>query len=491
MLEGKFKNKIGLGLGFLTFILFSIFQIFPDNPKASFTLSIALLMAILWISEAIPLSITSLLPVILFPSLGILSGKAIAEAYINNTILLFLGGFLIAISFEKWGLHRRIALFIIAKIGSKPSTLILAFMIASAFLSMFISNTATAVMIIPVGLAIINKIENVSEHYSRKFNIALLLSIAYACSLGGIATLIGTPPNLVFHRIYSIYFPEAQQVSFAQWLAFGLPLSLIMLIITWVLITKIIYKDINKLFLNKQTIKQEYKLLGKQSFEEKVTFIIFAFAVLLWIFRADIELGDFIIPGWSNIFSNSEMIDDSTVAIAISFLLFLIPSKNQKGSFILDEQAIFKVPWGVLLLFGGGFALAKGFQDSGLSELLCSQLTNLKDIPEFLILLIVISIVTFLTELTSNTAVANTILPIAALMSKALGIHPLTIMIPVTIASSFAFMMPVATPPNAIVFGTGKLRILDMVKVGFYLNLIAIVVLCIYVIVFSKIFWVK
>lgn len=485
------KSRIGLGLGVLTFIFFSIFQVFPGNSKASFTLSIALLMAIWWITEAIPLSITSLLPVILFPCLGVLSGKVIAETYFNNTILLFLGGFLLAISFEKWGLHRRIALFLISKIGSKPSTLILAFMIASAFLSMFISNTATAVMILPVGLAIINKIENESEYYARKFSVALLLSIAYACSLGGIATLIGTPPNLVFHRIYSIYFPEATQVTFAQWLAFGVPLSLIMLIVTWFLLTKIIYKDMNKLFLEKETIKQEYKLLGKQTFEEKATFVIFAIAVLLWIFRADINLGAFIIPGWSNLFSNPDMIDDSTVAIAISLSLFLIPSKTRKGSFILDEHAIIKVPWGVLLLFGGGFALAKGFQDSGLSELLCSQLTNIKGIPEYLVLLIVIGTVTFLTELTSNTAVANTILPIAALMSKALEINPLTIMISVTIASSFAFMMPVATPPNAIVFGTGKLRIIDMVKVGFYLNLIAIIILSSYIILFSAIFWRK
>lgn len=471
------KEKIGLLLGLFLFILFASIQVFPSNLKASLTLAVAVLMAVWWISEALPLAVTSLIPVILFPSLGILSGEDVAGSYFNSTILLFLGGFLLALALEKWNLHKRIALFIISHIGGSASVLILSFMLSSAIISMFISNTATAVMLLPVALSVIYKMEEEASLKEKKFASALLIAIAYSCSIGGIATLIGTPPNLVFHRVYLITFPNAPQISFAQWMVFGLPLSIIMLFLTWLLLTKFYFKGIRNVKIDRSIIQQEYKALGKTSFEEKVSLSVLVIAIILWIFRTDINLEGFVVPGWSNLFGNPKMIDDGTIGIFIAFILFLIPSKSQKGSKILDVLAFAKVPWGILILFGGGFALAEAFHKSGLSLEIGLHLSLLNGLSEFWLLVVIVATITFLTEFTSNTAIANTMLPIIASMAIATHTNPLYLMIPAAIASSFAFMMPVATPPNAIVFGSGRIKIMDMVKVGFLMNIISIIVL--------------
>jgi len=311
---------------------------------------------------------------------------------------------------------------------------------------------------------------------SENFSVSLMLGIAYGASLGGIATLVGTPPNLAFVRIFHISFPDSPEISFGKWMMLGLPIAIVMLFVTWILLTKILYRLKNKTSFDKKLLREEYKLLGKPGFEEKLVLAIFTITALLWIFRIDLSLGSFIIPGWSNLLANSKYIDDSTVGIFMSLLLFILPAKKGEHKRLLNARAFGKIPWEIVILFGGGFALASGFQSSGLSELLGEQLTALSGIPPILMIVIVCFCLTFLTELTSNTATTQTILPILAAISVSTQINPLFLMIPATLSASFAFMMPVGTPPNAIVFSSGKVTIKQMARTGLILNFIGIVV---------------
>jgi len=466
-------------------VIFLILVLFPglldaEKPVVAYTAGIAVLMAVWWMTEVIPLAVTALLPVALFPLLGIMNGKAVAGTYFNHLIFLFIGGFLIALAMEKWHLHRRIALRLLLWIGLSPARILLGFMLTSAFLSMWISNTATTMMMVPILLSIIAKMEEVNPSKTTKnMEKGLLLGIAYAASIGGIATLIGTPPNLSFVRIFKIYFPEAPDISFAQWMVFALPLSIILLSITYLYLYGIFFKGKKASFqIGKDIIQNEYRLLGKMSYEEKWVLVLFVGLALLWLFRRPIHLGNIYIPGWSELFSHPQWITDGNVAVLIGVLLFLIPAKNrEKSAFLMDWHTAERIPWGIILLFGGGFALASGFKESGLSAFIGNELTGLQNFHPILILLLIIITITFLTELTSNTATVETFLPILASMSKAVLVNPLFLMIPATIAASFAFMLPVATPPNAVVFGSKKLQIADMVKTGFWLNLAGIALL--------------
>jgi len=467
-------------------ILFLIFILFPhliskDKPEIAYMAGTAILMAIWWMTEIIPLAVTALIPVALFPLLGIMNGKAVAATYFNHLIFLFIGGFLIALAMEKWQLHKRIALKILLIVGLSPARILLGFMLTSAFLSMWISNTATTMMMIPILLAIIYKMEEINDSQTvKKIEKGLLLGVAYAASIGGMATLIGTPPNLSFVRIFKIYFPKAPDISFAQWMFFALPLSILLLLVTYVYLYILFFKTSKKkLQIENDIIKKEYRMLGPISYEEKWVLSLFISLALLWLFRKPIEIGKhFIIPGWSELFSKPQWITDGNIAILIGILLFLIPARNKKG-FIMEWKTAERIPWGIILLFGGGFALASGFKESGLSEYIGNALSGFQELHPIIILLIVVSTITFLTELTSNTATVETFLPILASMSIAIHINPLFLMIPATIAGSYAFMLPVATPPNAIVFGSGKLKISDMVKTGFWLNLLGILLLTI------------
>lgn len=460
-----------------------IFDFGDEYKNAEIVASIAILMSILWVTEAIPLSVTSLIPLILFPLTGAISSKDTSQAYINSTIFLFLGGFIIAIAMERWQLHKRIALNVINLVGNSSSKIIFGFMISSAFISMWISNTATAVMLLPIGLAIINKLsEELGEENISRFAIALMLGIAYSCSIGGIATPIGTPPNLVFQRIYKINFPNNPEIYFGDWMKFAVPIAFVMILFVWFLLTKILYKN-DSLVINDIVVKNEKNKLGRISYEEKVVLIVFIITSLLWIFRAELDLGVMKIPGWSKIFPKADFIDDGTVAIAMASVLFMIPVKNKNSNynFILDHTSINKIPWDIILLFGGGFALAEGFVDSKLSNLIGHQFEMLKNVNVVLLIASVCFVLTFLTELTSNTATAQILLPILASLSIELQINPLLLMIPATISSSFAFMLPVATPPNAIVFSSRRLKIIDMAKTGFLINLYGIIVVTFFV----------
>jgi sodium-dependent dicarboxylate transporter 2/3/5 len=473
-------KRVGFWLGALLFALLLIVPVFPESPAASRMAAVALLMATWWVSDCIPLFATALLPLALFPLLGIMTGRETAPIYFNNIIVLFIGGFMIALTMEKWDLHKRIALAIIHVVGGGPSRMVLGFMIAAAFLSMWISNTATAVMMVPIGLAMIFQIEEeFGKDRTHSFSVGLMLGIAYSCSVGGLMTLVGTPPNLSFVRIFEILFPDAPTISFGQWMIMALPLGLIMLTLAWILITRVFYRAPADLTVDKDVVKAERTALGPVSFEERVVMIVFAATAVLWVFRVDLQLGVATIPGWSRLLPFPGMIDDGTVAITMATILFFVPTKDRSRgeARIMGPDIIPRLPWNIVLLFGGGFALAAGFQRTGLAQLLGDQFQAMSNLPTFGLILLVCLMITFLTELTSNTATTEMILPILAAIAVATETHPLVLMVPATLSASCAFMMPVATPPNAIVFGSGRLKVGEMARIGIVLNLIGALVI--------------
>jgi len=476
-------NRIKYGVFLFAPILFLYLVFFveldAENPILTYTLAVAILMALWWVTEVIPLAVTSLLPFVLFPILGIMNGKVVASNYFNDIIFLFLGGFLFALAMQKWNLHKRIALKILLIIGNTPAKLMFGFMLGTAFLSMLISNTATTMLMVPILMSIILKLEEINPKESiRHFSTGLLLAVAYSASIGGISTLVGTPPNLSFARIFVIYFPNAPEISFASWFFYAFPIVVILFLITFgYLYLVFIYRDASKWkHIDTSTINDEYAQLGPWIIEQKILAVLFALLAVLWFTRVDIDLGSFTIRGWSNIFNNPKFLNDGTVAIVIGILLFLIPSKNNKGKFIMDWKTAENIPWEIILLFGGGFALASGFKESGLSQWFGDQLIWLKDVHPFVIILSVALLITFLTELTSNVATVETFLPVLAGLAISTEINPLLFMLPATISASLAFMLPSATPPNAIIFGTKRLKVLDMSRTGIVLNLIGIVI---------------
>jgi sodium-dependent dicarboxylate transporter 2/3/5 len=347
-------------------------------------------------------------------------------------------------------------------------------MVAAAFLSMWISNTATAIMMMPIGLAIIIQMEErFGAEETARFSAGLMLGIAYACSVGGVATLVGTPPNLSLARIFQITFPDAPPIAFGTWFIMGFPLSVIMLAVIWLLITRVFFRAPSHLKVGRAVIDNEHSKLGEISFEEKAVLIVFFLTAVLWVFRSPLNLGFLTIPGWSSLLPYPEMIDDGTVAMFMASILFLVPSRspNAASPTVMSPDVIRRLPWNIVLLFGGGFALAKGFQVTGLSEIIGAGFSGLSGISPLVVILVLCLAITFLTELTSNTATTEMILPVLASVAIAMRIHPLMLMVPAALSASHAFMMPVATPPNAIVFGSQRLQIREMAKIGFFINL--------------------
>ncbi len=466
------KTKLlGLVLGPLLFILI-LFFFHPVglSEQANAVLASTVWIAIWWITEAIPIAVTALLPLVLFPLSGGLELSATSGSFGHKYVFLYMGGFIIAIAIEKWNLHRRIALNIINFIGSDVRKIILGFMVATAFLSMWISNTATAVMMLPIGLAIIKQLEDnpdTVEDENKTFGKALMLAIAYSASIGGVATLIGTPPNLVLAGV--VFDTYGYEITFMQWFAFGLPISIILIFICWKYLTKYAFQFKQKSFPGgKQEIQRLLSNLGKISYEEKVVAFVFALTAFCWITRS--ILLQKILPG----------LDDTIIAIFFAIVLFLIPSK-EKGEQLINWEEAVKMPWGIILLFGGGMALAKGFEVSGLAVWIGSQMTTLAGLPIIVLILVLIAAVNFLTEITSNLATTAMLLPVLAPMALTIDLHPFVLMVGAAVAASCAFMLPVATPPNAVVFGSGYLRIPDMVSKGFFMNIISIIILTFFV----------
>jgi sodium-dependent dicarboxylate transporter 2/3/5 len=452
---------------------------------------VAALMAAWWIFDAIPLFATALLPLALYPLLGIASAKETAPIYLNSTIFLFMGGFMIALTMEKWNLHKRIAVVIIRAIGGGPSRLILGFMVSTAFLSMWMSNTATAIMMLPIALAIISQMETTfSEEETHKFSVGLLLAIAYAASVGGMATLVGTPPNLALVQIFEIAFPQAEPLAFGSWFFMAIPLTVVMLVIIWLILTKVLYRVPAHVTIDKSIVDEAHKKLGKMSYEEGVMLVIFSLTALLWIFRNDLILGFMTIPGWSHLIPNGKLLDDGTIGITMGLILFLIPARSAKAksATIMGPDVIKVIPWGIILLFGGGFALASGFQRTGLSAFIGQSFAGVGELPPIIMVFILCTGMTFLTEVTSNTATTQMLLPILASVAVDIQLNPLLLMIPATLSASCAFMMPVATPPNAIVFGSGRMSIGEMAKTGLVINIIGAVLLTLYLYCFLPTF---
>ncbi len=481
------KSKTaGLFTGVIAFIGLLFLPFESLSPQAQAVLAVAALMAIWWMTEAIPIAATALLPIVLFPILGVMDSRSVTLPYANHLVFLFLGGFLIAATIEKWNLHQRIALHTIRLIGTSPDRIILGFMIAVAILSMWISNTAASLMMVTIGLAVLKKItDNIHQdptldidtrptHF--QFGIALMLAIAYGAAIGGIATPIGTPPNAILLGIIEHQF--GQRIGFFQWMLFALPISITMLFIAWLYLTRFALKlEINVLPGGAETIKQELSELGKMSKQEKQILMVFLLVASLWICRGIFDFAIF------------NKINDASIAIAGALLLFILPADINKGTFLLDWKTASHIPWDILILFGGGLTLAQGFSDSGLTEALASQLTILQGMNLILILFISIILVVCVTEMASNTATATLFLPVMAAFSVAMLLHPYTLMTAIALGASFAFMLPVATPPNAIAFSSRYFTIGQMFKLGVGLDLLGIVVIIFFVYFYMPVIW--
>lgn len=454
---------IAAWIGFFLGPLLLLICVLTDPPaglseKAWLTVGMAALMAVWWATEAIPIPATSLLPILLIPLLGIDTlGKATAP-YANPTIFLFLGGFLLGLAMQRWELHKRIALNTLIAVGNKPSRQIAGFMMATAFISMWVSNTATSIMMLPIGLSVIGLlVANSSEGEKERFATALLLGIAYAASIGGIATLIGTPPNALLAAFLRDNYDV--HIGFGQWMVLGVPVSVGMLIFTWAWLVRGGF-DLGG-GDSRSMLKERLAELGPMSRQEKNVALIFTLAALSWIFQPVIAE---YAPG----------VNDTSIAMAAALILFLIPADLSKRVFLMDWQTANKLPWGVLLLFGGGLSMAAVIGSSGLAEWIAAQLGGFGALPLIGMIALVTLVITFLTEITSNTATAAAFLPLLGAVAVAQGMPPEMLAIPAAIAASCAFMMPVATPPNAIVFGTGLMRIQSMIKAGFALNIFGV-----------------
>ncbi|MDV2684257.1 DASS family sodium-coupled anion symporter [Alkalihalophilus lindianensis] len=476
------SQLIGLILGPALFLLTILF-FSPEGLsfEARAVLAITLWVATWWITEAIPIPATSILPIFLLPITGALDGGTVTSAYGDDIIFLFLGGFFIATAMEKWNLHKRMALAIIAFIGTSTQRILLGFMIATAFLSMWVSNTAAVMMMVPMGLAITAQVAAAlkgkpEERDLPKFEKALIFGVGYAGTIGGLGTLIGTPPNIILAAQAQQLF--GVEISFARWMMVGVPVVILLLFIAWMYLGRMAFKmSIKGLPGGRDLIQGERSKLGIISFEEKAVAGVFSFAAFMWITR------DFI---WVDFVPE---IRDGMIAVFAAVLLFVIPTQRKFGSRILEWKDSRDIPWGVLLLFGGGLAIAAGFRETGLSDWMGTQLTVLDGLHLIVMIAAVALFVLFLTEITSNTATATMIIPVVASLALALNIHPFALMIPCAMAANCAFMLPVGTPPNAIIFGTGKLKIVEMVRVGFLINLIAafLIVLAVYFMV--PLFW--
>jgi sodium-dependent dicarboxylate transporter 2/3/5 len=450
-----------------------------DDFHVAAMAGIAVWMAAWWVTEAVAIPVTALLPLVLIPVFGIQPMREVAPNYSRSTVYLFLGGFLLAIGLQESGVHRRIALGIVHKVGSQPRRIVLGFMLASALLSMWISNTATVMVLMPIGLAVLAAVEDrgVGPGALATLGVTVMLGIAYAADIGGMATLVGTPPNLVYKEQLVRLFPAAPPPSFGEWFLLGLPVSIVFLFCGWLLLTRVTFKLGGTALLgSREAVREMRAELGPVRRDERVVVTVFVITALLWILRRPLEFGLFTIPGWSQLpFLRKGYVDDAVVAIGMALVLFLLPSHSRRGERLLEWRMAKQVPWGMLLLFGGGFALADGFKVSGLSAWLGEQVAALHGLPPLLVIAIVCVILTFLTELTSNTATTTMVLPVLAAAGTAMGTDPRGLMIPATLSASCAFMMPVASPTQAIVFASGWVPIRDMVRAGIWFNVLGVI----------------
>ena len=462
-------KRIGLLVGLS---LFLVVWLMPTpagmTPQAQAMAAIAVLMASWWMSEAIPIPATALLPVVLYPLLDIMDTGTVTRSYAHHLVFLFLGGFLIALTMQRWNLHRRIAMHIVNRVGTSETRLVLGFMLATAFLSMWISNTATAMLMVTIGIAVLFQISDARDAKDTGFETALMLGIAYAASIGGVATLIGTPPNAILAGVAESTL--GLQIGFTDWMRFALPLSLLMLLSAWLYLTRVAYRlGSNHSEERAAVIRAELAGLGAMSSAEKRVALVFLSVAILWITRGLIDL------------PLLRQLNDSSIAIAAAVLLFILPAGGEESKTLLDWETAQQLPWDILILFGGGFALASGFSETGLTRYLADQLGGLSGLPGWLVIATVCLLVIFLTEVTSNTATASLLLPFMAVLGEATGLQPLMLMVAAALSASFAFMLPVATPPNAIVFASRCITIPQMARAGLWLNILGVLLISVFI----------
>lgn len=471
------------------------------SPAGQRMAAITALMGIFWVAQVLPMEVTSLLPLVLFPLLGVQSAKEVSAAYFSDSSFLYLGGFILALGVERWGLHRRFALNIVATTGTGVRRIVFGFMFATFAISMWISNTAAAMLMLPIALALLTSLDQMMGQplstqqtaeqapQLRRFGMALMLGIGYSATLGGMATVVGTPTNVVYLEVITKQFPEAPPLSAAEWMLTWAPMSFSFLIVTWLVVTWRLKTPPLLSLWDRHFFRSQLEQLGPWKAGERWMLGIFFVTATLWITRTGVDFGDgYRLQGWSvwaeqwlnslGVAKSRQWINDSTVAMTTAVLLFAISIRSAPGQPrqpLMDWSTASRLPWGILLLFGGGFAIAEASRTSGLAEWTGEMLaTSVADWPLWLVIAVVALLVTFLSEFTSNVATANALLPILAGLAVALKVDPRLLMLPATLAASNGFMLPIGTPPNAIVFGTGRIRMTEMVTRGFVLDVLGV-----------------
>ncbi len=503
--SGTAARRAGLGLGACLFFGLLWIPGLPLDPMQRRVAAVTALTASLWLSVAIPVGATSLIPAALFPLLGVLDAREVAPIYLRDLVLLFLGAFIIALGLERWNVHRRLALAVIQAVGSSRRRLVLGFMAAAAFLSMWINNTATTLMMLPIVTAVLGRVEEDDDAAGRpsdggRFGWCLLLGVAYSASVGGMATPVGTAPNQEFLGQFGTLFPDGPKLTFGEWFIAFAPLTVIFVPLAWLLLTRVVYPVSDVAGSGREAVAEERRRMGPMTVPQKRMALLFAATAALWVFRADLRIGALEIPGWSRLFMGADASDpawyarhkndisDATVATLLGILAFVIPSGWREGKggdaqvaaegdgdrrFLMDWRTASRLPWDVLLLLGGGFCLAHAFKVSGLDAVLGGALAPiLEGQSSWVVVAAVCVLVAGLTEITSNTATTAVLLPVMASAASAAGLDPMVVMLPATLAASAAFMMPVATPPNAVVFATHRVPMTRMARAGIWMNLL-------------------
>jgi len=474
-------KRIGLIAGVVVFV--AIVCAPPPagmTPAARTTAAATLLMALWWLTEAVPVAATALIPLVLLPPLGVLGAAEISAPYASETNMLFLGGLMIATALERWNLHRRIALNVVSLFGNDLSKLVLGFMVGTAAISAWISNSATTMMMLPIGLAVADHIGHDNPRAGREAAPVLMLAIAYSATIGGIATIVGTPPNAVFVGAFAQLFPSAPGIGFLRWMLVGVPIVIVVIPLAWLYLVHVASGLArHSIKTDPDAIAGQLDALGPMRTPEKRVLIVFATTALLWMFRRPLELGALTLPGWSSLLPEPTMVGDSTVAIAMALVLFMLPAGDGSRERLLTWEAAVKLPWGVIVLLGGGFALAEAIRVSGLAQWIGAALSWVGSVPPLVSIVSIALAISFLTEVTTNTAITTIMMPVLAASAAAGGCDPLLLMLPCTLAASLCFMLPSGTAPNAIVFSGGRLTVSYMARTGIGLNLIAVVVVSI------------
>lgn len=489
-LPGAFRSAPVVGRILGPLLALAVYFLLPEDPAltadARSVAAVATLIAIWWMTEALPLAVTSLLPLVLLPLTGAVQVSAAAAPYASPIVFLFMGGFVIALSLQRWNLHRRIALLVLRAVGTKPRTIVLGIMVATGFLSMWVNNTATTVMMIPIALSLTvlaapglgdgSPGEGLKalakDKDSRNFTLSMLLGVAYSASIGGLGTPVGSTPNLILMGYLNESMPE-RSISFAQWMLIGIPTSWSFLLIGWLVLTRLVFPTkLKEVAGGREQVRGQLSELGPMSRQEWSVTAVFVSAALLWVFRG--ALKDI---GWlTELLPFLPRLTDEMIAIAAAVVLFLLPGKGRKA--LLDWDTVQKgIPWGALLLFGGGLSLAAAVQSSKLNTYIGNNVTGLGALPVLLLIASVCILILLLTELTSNTATAATFIPVLAAVALSVGIDPLLMLIPAAMAASCAFILPVGTPPNAIVYGTGYVPISQMIRAGVVMNVVGVVLI--------------